>query len=53
MLLLFADILVFVPQYELCLQAQVNAMRALSVNKGLTAADLAKTKAVVFNHQRT
>ena len=52
LLLLFADDLVLVSQSESGLQAQLNALHAFCVNRGLTVKDLAKTKAVVFN-QRT
>ena len=51
LLLLFADDLVLVSQSESGLQAQLHALHAFCMNKGL-AVNLAKTKAVVFN-QRT
>ena len=51
LLLLFADDLVLVFQSESGLQAQLHALQAFCMNRGLTV-NLAKTKAVVSN-QRT
>ena len=47
-LLLFADALVLVSQSESGLQAQLNVLHELCVNRDLTV-NLAKTKAIVFH----
>ena len=50
LLLLFAENLVLVSQSESGLQAQLNALHAFCVNRGLTD-NLAKTKAVIYNQR--